>query len=230
MIKKQEKISNLIKESDSAFSKGNYLSAIEFLQDSLLEDPTNMESHYRLGIILIRLEKYKDAIKHFDLIIKSEYQFLYISHVYTLKGFAQSQINDLKGAKKSLTNSLKYGGNNIFSLSILGYIHYIAKEYKVALRMYDNILNMDASNYNALNSKGYILIESDTNVDKGLEFCLKAYTINPNSPSVIDSIGWGYYKKGNLKKSTTFIKRAYEMQPNSKEIKYHLRKVIGNIK
>ncbi len=228
--KEQSEINELIKKSDYLSKNEDYLKAIEVLQSALSKDPSNMETNYRLGIMLNRLERYEDAIKHFDEILSEKnYKFIYHSHVLTLKGFAQSKINDLKGAKESLTQALMYDGNNTKILSILSYIHYVAKEYDVAMRVYDRILSLDKDNITALNSKGFILIESEKDIDKGLELCKKAYEINPNSPAVLDSIGWAYYKKGDVDTCMTYLKRAYEILPKNKEIKFHLRTVVGKL-
>ncbi len=220
-------ITNIIKESDIAFNKGDYIVALELLESTLSKDITNVETNYRIGIILTKIKEYNQAIKHFNVIIENQYKFIHLPHVLTMKGFAQSQINDFKGAKNSLIESLKYDGNNLKALSILSFIHYRAKEYDIALRIYDKILEIDPDNDNALNSKGFILIETGQNIDDGLELCKKAYEINPNSPSVLDSIGWGYYKKGDLENSALYIKRAFELMPQSKEIKAHLVKIIS---
>lgn len=227
--KEQAEINKLIQKSDKLFEQDNYIDAIEVLRSALSKDPANMETNYRLGIILNKIEKYKDAIKHFDIILsENDYKFIHHSHVLTLKGYAQSKIKDLKGAKESLTKALLYDGNNTKILAILSYIHYVAKEFDISMRIYDRILAIDENNVTALNSKGFILIETEKNIDKGLKLCKKAYEINPNFPAVLDSIGWAYYKKGEIETCLTYLKRAYELLPQNKEIKYHLKTAVDN--
>lgn len=228
MIKKNEDISKLIKESDIAFAKGDYIKAIELLQSSLGEDPTNMETHYRLGIILSKMEKYEDSIKHLDVILDNEYQFLHLIHVITLKGYALTKLYRFKEAKQCLTAALKYEGKDTNILSMLAFMHYKTKDYDVAERIYDKILKIDNNNFTALNSKGFMLIDTKKDIEKGLEYCRKAYDINPDSPAVLDSIGWAYYKLGEIEKSATYLKRAFEILPNNKEIKSHLRSIATN--
>ncbi|MFW5800346.1 MAG: tetratricopeptide repeat protein [Spirochaetota bacterium] len=225
---KQNNISLQIKESQVLFNKGDYISSLEVLQSVLKEDPTNFQINYNLAIVLIKMEEYEKAINHLDVITNNEYQFIHYNHTLILKGYTQAMMNDLKGAKKTLSLSLKYDGKNMKALSILSYIHYLAKEYDVALRIYDRILEIDSKNSTALNSKGFILIETDKNIDEGLELCKKAYKINPNSPAILDSIAWAYYKKGNIDNSLTYIKRAFELSPNNPEIKQHLKKIISS--
>jgi tetratricopeptide (TPR) repeat protein len=230
MIENKKNIPKLITQSDKAYNNGDYISSMEILEKALSNDPTNIEIHYRIGILLSRMGEYKKSIKHLDTVLDSEYKYVYHPHVLTLKGFAQTQINDLKGAKESLTESLKYEGENLKTLSILSFIHYQAKEYEVSIRIYDRILLINPNHFTALNSKGYIFIETEKDIDKGIELCEKAYRINPNSPAVLDSLGWGYYKKKDWEKSTLYIKRAYEILPKNSEIRYHLRTILRNSK
>jgi tetratricopeptide (TPR) repeat protein len=221
-----KKLLNIINQSDKAYNSGHYISSLELLEDALSKDPDNFEIHYRIGILLSKIEEYNKAIKHFDTILESKYQFVHYTHVLTLKGYAQTMINDLKGAKESLTKSLKYDGDNLKTLLILSFIYYKIKEYDVALRIYDRVLNIDSKNVTALNSKGYILIISKKDIEKGISLCMNAYGINPNSPAILDSLGWGYYKLDDIDKASLYIKRAYELLPQNPEIRYHLRNIL----
>lgn len=58
----------------------------------------------------------------------------------------------------------------------------------------ENPNNEDAFFYNFL---GYILVEYDVNVKKGIGLIKKALKISPNSLAYIDSLAWGYYKLGD---------------------------------
>ncbi len=225
MIEKKN-ILNLINKSDKANNSGNYISSLEFLEDALSKDPENLEIHYRIGILLSRMKEYNKAINHFNTVLESKYQFVYHAHVLTLKGYAQTMINDLKGAKESLTESLRYDGENLKTLLILSFIHYKAKEYEIAIRIYERILNIDSNNFTALNSKGYVLIITEQNIQSGISLCKNAYDIDPNSPAVLDSLGWGYFKLNDIDKASLYITRAYEILPHNPEIRYHLRTLL----
>jgi len=77
-----------------------------------------------------------------------------------------------------------------------------------------------------LNSLGYILADCDVDLDRAEELCKKALSFLPNYYAYLDSLGWIYYKKGNLKLAKKYLKKAYQKNPNSEEIKKHIAKLL----
>ena len=51
------------------------------------------------------------------------------------------------------------------------------------------------------NFYGYILIDHDIDIDRGIVLVQKALTKEPNAPYYIDSLAWGYYQKGDYQKA-----------------------------
>ena len=50
----------------------------------------------------------------------------------------------------------------------------------------------------------------------------KAVELSPNNGAIIDSLGWAYYKLGDLKKAKLHLEVAVEMSPTSATIIDHL--------
>ena len=48
----------------------------------------------------------------------------------------------------------------------------------------------------------------------------------PNDPAVLDSLGWIYYKTGDLAKAYELIQKANTMAPESAILNYHLGMVL----
>ena len=53
----------------------------------------------------------------------------------------------------------------------------------------------------------------------------KAYQLTPDDVGIIDSMGFGYYRLGDLVKSLEFLRRAYAITPDP-EIAAHLGEVL----
>jgi Flp pilus assembly protein TadD len=62
---------------------------------------------------------------------------------------------------------------------------------------------------------------------RGLRFCRRAVDKKPQNPAYLDSLGWAYFKSGELLEARTWLRRALELAPQEKEIRDHLRIVIG---
>jgi cytochrome c-type biogenesis protein CcmH/NrfG len=51
--------------------------------------------------------------------------------------------------------------------------------------------------------------------------------VNPTNAAYIDSLGWAYYKKGDIKAAIASLKRALSMSNGNEEIKEHYDIVLG---
>lgn len=79
-----------------------------------------------------------------------------------------------------------------------------------------------AHGYNAL---GYSLLDRNERVEEGMQLVEKAYQLVPSDAAIMDSVGWGHYRLGNLPKSEEFLRRAYAANPDP-EIAAHLGEVL----
>jgi Flp pilus assembly protein TadD len=80
----------------------------------------------------------------------------------------------------------------------------------------------DAHAYNAL---GYTLADRNLRLPEAHELIGKALDLAPEDPHVIDSMGWVYFRMGNLAKARELLERAYAMRPEA-EIGAHLGEVL----
>lgn len=79
-----------------------------------------------------------------------------------------------------------------------------------------------AAAYNAL---GYSFADRNIKLDEALTLIKKALEIAPNDHYMLDSLGWVYYKKGELDLAITFLKQAFDIHPDP-EIAAHLGEVL----
>ena len=68
-----------------------------------------------------------------------------------------------------------------------------------------------------LNYLGYLLIDHEIDVKKGIEYIQEALILEPNSIYYLDSLAWGYYKLGECKKAEEVIDRVSNMDGSSNE-------------
>lgn len=74
-----------------------------------------------------------------------------------------------------------------------------------------------------LNYYGYLLIDHNINIKKGIELVKKALKKEPNSPYYIDSLAWGYYKLNKCEKALKIMQQIVKEDESSEEdeIKKH---------
>ncbi|MBK1972946.1 ATP-dependent nuclease subunit B [Campylobacter sp. TTU-622] len=83
------------------------------------------------------------------------------------------------------------------------------------------------SNALYLNYYGYLLIDNDIDIEKGIYLVKLALEKEPNNLYYIDSLAWGYYKLKDCKKAWEFLEKTFVDKEfsNSKESKDHIKAI-----
>ncbi|MDR2790621.1 MAG: tetratricopeptide repeat protein [Campylobacteraceae bacterium] len=71
-----------------------------------------------------------------------------------------------------------------------------------------------------LNYYGYLLINHDINITKGIDLVERALKLEPDSPYYQDSLAWGFYKLNRCEEAQDIMKKALE-KLNDKEVLEH---------
>ncbi|MDO8827408.1 tetratricopeptide repeat protein [Methylophaga sp.] len=87
------------------------------------------------------------------------------------------------------------------------------------------ILKIDPNNSQALNALGYTLTDRTDRHDEALELINKALELRPNDPYYLDSLGWVYYRLGDMEKAEYYLREAVAIQADA-EFVAHLGEVL----
>jgi tetratricopeptide (TPR) repeat protein len=201
----------------------------EFLRidTALFESEDNAEIAYYLGLCYTKLERFDDALLYLEQVVTADadplrvYQCrLTLAYIYIITGRS-------KLAEFELDRLIKSGCESVQILTTMAYAAWVQHLYQKAVDLYEKALDMDKENTTALNGLGYILADSDIDVKRGISLCRKAVDKKPKSAAYLDSLGWAHYKNGNPTEARTWLRRALEIAPNHKEIKNHMKLVVG---
>ena len=188
----------------------------------------NLELAYYLGLCYTKLERYDDALLYLEQVVTSTDDLLRGYQCRMTLAFIYAITRRSKMAEfelKRLTNS---GFESAQLYTTLAYAAWAQKHYKQAVEYYEKALDLDANNATALNGLGFVLVDAEIDSIRGLRCCRKAVDIKPQNPAYLDSLGWAYFKNGELLEARTWLRRALEAAPEQKEIKEHMRTVAGD--
>ena len=87
------------------------------------------------------------------------------------------------------------------------------------------VIELRPDNAQALNALGYTLVDRTQRAAEGMKLIEKAHALSPDDPFILDSMGWGYYRLGNLDESEKFLRRALAGRSDP-EIAAHLGEVL----
>src|SRR5208337_3544986 len=87
------------------------------------------------------------------------------------------------------------------------------------------VLGINPDNPDAQNFLGYTYAEQGINLDEAERLIRAALQAKPDSGQIIDSLGWVYYKKGQLDKALVELERAHRLMPQDGTVTEHLADV-----
>jgi tetratricopeptide (TPR) repeat protein len=84
------------------------------------------------------------------------------------------------------------------------------------------VLAKEPDNATALNNLGYFLVERNERLNEALELIKRAVNAEPTNSSFLDSLGWVYFKLGQLENAERHLKEAVSRNATSSTIHEHL--------
>ena len=91
-----------------------------------------------------------------------------------------------------------------------------------AEKLLRQLLDNDPSNADALNYLGYLFARNGRNLDEAISLVNRALKAEPNNGAFLDSLGWAYFKRGDLNEAERYLKAAATQLPDNSEILDHL--------
>jgi len=91
------------------------------------------------------------------------------------------------------------------------------KMLKHIVSLFDKAIFLGVDDSIYLNYYGYILIDKEINIDKGMQIIENALVQQPNNIYYLDSLAWGYYKKHQCLKSYKYMKQVVDEEGLTEE-------------
>jgi tetratricopeptide (TPR) repeat protein len=134
---------------------------------------------------------------------------------------AQIDIGDKQydAAQQIAQGIIQRAPNNIQAQLMLGDIDEANHKEADAISHYRTVLNVQEDNLYALNNLAYTLIT--TNPDEALKYAQKALEALPDNPTVQDTIGWIYCRKGLYQAALGYLKTSVDHEPTPRR-QFHL--------
>jgi tetratricopeptide (TPR) repeat protein len=96
------------------------------------------------------------------------------------------------------------------------------KKFAESTALIMGIIEKEPKNAHAWNFLGYSLLVRGEEMDTAYKYITTAMEISPDDGYIRDSLGWYYFKKGEMKKALVELELALKKVPNDLEILKHL--------
>jgi len=100
------------------------------------------------------------------------------------------------------------------------------KQIELAENDFNLIINKQKNNANALNALGFLLVKHTNRFDEARKHIQKAFKLKPNDPTIMDSLGWVYFRTGEMAIAEGYLRKAFKAVKNP-QIASHLITVLA---
>ena len=145
-----------------------------------------------------------------------------MARTYVLQGKTDQAIAGLEAV-------IQENPRNPSAYMTLGHLYEQKNAYAQARQVYRRALQTIPDLWPAANNLAFLISEVGTSpeeLDYASELASKALAQQPENPVVLDTVGWIYYRQGNLPQAIAFIEKAVERNDDSPILNYHLATVL----
>jgi tetratricopeptide (TPR) repeat protein len=87
------------------------------------------------------------------------------------------------------------------------------------------LIELRPDSAHAYNALGYTLADRNQRLPEALDLIKKAIALMPDDPQIIDSLGWVYYRMGDIPQALKYLRQAYDAKPDV-EVAAHFGEVL----
>lgn len=232
------------KEYDRAIDKFKELLALHVNQDrviyymgvifeNLKRDPEALSEFEKIGarsdfykdaqlhraFLNRRTKKDDEAIRVLETAIRNRPEagafYEYLSEIYRdQKNYPRAVEILKKGISKSEDKEILY--------YTLGVVYDMAGQFEDGIASMRKVLKINPQNASALNYIGYSYADRGLHLEEAEALVRKALALKPDDGFITDSLGWVYFKKGDLGRAEELVGRAYKSVSGEPTIGEHM--------
>ncbi|MDR3303923.1 MAG: tetratricopeptide repeat protein [Treponema sp.] len=221
----------MLQDGIRLFNQRNWDDALRELKQVHIgnESTEAIELAYYLGLCYAKLKYYDEALLCLEQVVSDGKNTLRVHQCRLTLAYIYVITNRTKLALFELERIQNSGSEDARLYTILGFAAWMEKEYDQALDYYRKAIKLDDQNTTAINGLGYILVDTNKNLEQGTSLCKLAVNRSPQNAAYLDSLGWAYFKKGDTHEANVWLRKALDAAPRlqQKEIRNHIKTVAG---
>ena len=132
-------------------------------------------------------------------------------------------------AMGNLKKAIAQNAQNTGAFMTLALLHEKNGEHDQAKAVYEQALETDPRRWAAANNLAFLLAEYSqdaVDLERAIQLAEQAEKVKPEEPTILDTMGWVYYKQGNHEMAVATFEKALEKHPENGVINYHLARVL----
>lgn len=192
--------------------------AIEYLQAHSRQYPETADGSLLLAAVYVEQDERDLAIRQLEELIESTPRelraYIALAALYPEKSIEREAV--YKRGWQANPGSPEVG-------LLLTSFYERQQRYEDAIELYEQILESNPGNIFAINNLAALLLdfrEDDASFARALELARKLESVE--QPAFLDTLGWAYYRTGNIPQAVRYLERAVAGAGQVPVLRYHL--------
>lgn len=198
--------------AQSYAAKGQIAAAVRRIRDQAAAYPKSARLQHQLGTWLARSGAPDEARAAFRNAKTADNSFWMADLALASVELSESKTESAKSLLQPLADHPQAG---LQARTLLGMAEDSNRNSAAAIDHYRKILQMQPDNILALNNLAYALTEHANAPDEALKFAERAKELAGHNPTIDDTLGWIYYRKGLHRRAIQHLEMAVQKQPTA---------------
>jgi len=188
--------------------------AIDVYRQALQLEPPDPELHVRWGIVLAQQEKWEQAMAQYQQAVALD---SLRTDALLHWGIALEQQERWEEAIEKLSRAAELDEADPHVLFYLGACFEQASRqlddegyFARAVEAFERLLELDPDDAYTLNYLGYMYADKGVNLEEAVALLSKAVALEPDNSAFLDSMGWAYFRLGELDQAEGYLNKALQ--------------------
>jgi tetratricopeptide (TPR) repeat protein len=193
--------------------------ALARVQQYAVANPNDANGHVILGSVNFQLKNYDSARAEFERAIQIDSNNIeaYLRLAKVLEAQGQTDLA-IAQCQKALALQPKFPALS----TAIGNLYLNKQELETARKYYAEALSSDPDFAPAIANTAWVDAQEDKDLDTALGLARRAKSLQPEVPSVTDTLAWVMYKRGNYAGAMPLLQECVRKVPDSAQYHYHL--------
>ena len=222
----QMTINQILKKAVNLHNKGNFTEAECLYREILETEPTQLDVHNNLGVLLYTTGRLDEAETIYKKIIKLKPDF---AEAHNNLGILLNKIRRFEDAEISFKKTTELKPDHIGAHFSLGNFFYIQGKLKAAEASLKKVIEFKPNHAEAHNNLGVVL-RSLGKFDEAEASHRKAIEFKPDFAEAHNNLGSSLYDSSKFEEALAIYKKAIELKPDYVEGRYNLGVILYALK
>lgn len=193
--------------------------ALETYAFNVQLEPTFFEGHLHLGVLHYRLKQFPEANEHLGRAIALNPKQ---PETHIVQGLAYLQQEQYDKSTEVFLEGIRHNPKNADLHFNLGTAYDKLNRFDDVVQEMETAIKLDPHHADALNYLGYSYAERGIRMDQAVSLTKQAVALKPENGYYVDSLGWAFFKSGQVAEALVELKRAAALVGDDPVIYEHL--------